>query len=216
MRHQAIGKLALMLGVLLIAAASAEASPVRYDDVVALATVAGQSGRPSVDLRMRQTATTGQQVASTKSTPAPDQKQSVVTPDLASAPAPSTSTPSLTGTEVAPQSPQGGNVETVDLGEVQGTVCDCGPIRIPGGFPKWPWLALGAVPFIFIHHGCDTQPSCDTGPCTQETPTPTPTPSVPEPATIFLLGTGLAAVAARARRAAARRTVNINNEATEV
>ncbi len=212
MRHQAIGKTALMLGVLFIAAASAEASPVRLDDVVALATVAGQSGRPSVDLRMRQSAGAGQQVASTRSAPAQDQKQSA-TPDVSSAPAPSTAAASLTGTEVAPQQPQGGNVETVDLGEIQGTVCDCGPIRIPGGFPKWPWLALGGIPFIFIHHGCDTQPCEQVPPCTV---TPCSTTTTPEPATIFLLGTGFAALGASARRAYARRLVKTNNEATEV
>ena len=214
MRHQAIGKIALMLSVFFIGAASAQASPIRYDDIFALATVVGQSGRPSVDLRMRsslrQSAGTAQQTASTKGTAAQEQKQSAAPDVVSSAPATSGSV-SLTSTEVAPQQPgQQTNIETVELGEVQGTICDCGAIRIPGGFPKWPLLALGAVPFFFIHQ-------CDTQPCETETPPPTPTPTppgVPEPATIFLLGTGLAAIGARARRAYSRRADEDHNEAT--
>ncbi len=197
-----------MLGVLFIAAASAQASPVRYDDVVALASVAGQSGRPSVDLRMRQSSAATQQTASNKGAASQDQKQPA-TPDATSAPATSPAT-SLTGTEIAPQQPQAGNVETVDLGEVQGTVCDCGPLPPLGHFPKWPWLALGGIPFLFIDHGCQTQPC-------EETPPPPPSPpQLPEPATIFLLGTGLAAVGARARRAYSRRNVNADEATGEV
>ncbi|MFL6227931.1 MAG: hypothetical protein ACJ741_04030, partial [Pyrinomonadaceae bacterium] len=169
MRHQAIIKVALMLAFLSIAAASAQASPVRYQDVFALASVAGQSGRPSVDLRMRplgqqQGGASTQQTASIKS---PDQKpSSVVVPDGASIPAASGSA-SLTGTEVAPPQPgQQTNVETVELGEVQGTICNCGDILVPGGgFPKWPLLALGAIPFFFINHGCDNGP-CEVIDCT--------------------------------------------------
>jgi hypothetical protein len=215
MRHQAIGKIALMLSVFFIGAASAQASPVRYGDIIAMATVAGQSGRPSVDLRMRpsgqQTAGSAQQTASTKGAPAQEQKQSNAPDITATTSAPATSnSASLTGTEVAPQQPaQPSNVETVNLGEVQGTICDCGAIRIPGGFPKWPLLALGGIPFLFINHGCDTTP------CEEVFPTPTPPPpGVPEPATIFLLGTGLAALGARARRSHAARTQN--DEAGEV
>jgi hypothetical protein len=200
-------KLALMLAVLLVAAASAQASPVRYDDIFALASVVGQSGRPSVDLRMRplsqQGGTSTQQTASIKSQ---DQKPSsapTIAPDGAGTPSASVS---LTGTEVAsPQTGQQTNVETVELGEVQGTICNCGDILVPGGgFPKWPLLALGAIPFFFIDHGCNTLP-CEEFP--PSTPTPTP-PSVPEPATIFLLGTGLLAVGARARRSYAARIMN--------
>jgi hypothetical protein len=199
-------KVALMLAVLLVAAASAQASPVRYNDIFALASVAGQSGRPSVDLRMRplsqQGGTSTQQTASIKSQ---DQKPSapIAAPDGAGTPSASGSV-SLTGTEVAPpQAGQQTNVETVELGEVQGTICNCGDILVPGGgFPKWPLLALGAIPFFFIDHGCDTFPC-------EETPPPTPTPpGVPEPATIFLLGTGLLAVGARARRSYTARLTN--------
>jgi hypothetical protein len=219
MKHQAIAKVALMLSVLFVGAASAQASPVRYDDIFALATVVGQSGHPSVDLRMRavgqQIGSATRQVASTNNGGnSQDQKTAAATTDTPSTPAASHSS-SLTGTEIAPpQTGQQSNVETVELGEVQGTICDCGPIPHVGGFPKWPLLALGAVPFFFIHQ-CDNAP-CDT---ITETPTPTPTTTpppttVPEPATIFLLGTGLLAVGARARRSYAVRPKN--DEAGEV
>jgi len=98
-------------------------------------------------------------------------------------------------------------VETISEGEVEGTICDCGEIFIAGGgFPKWPFLFLGAIPLAFIDHDCDT---CDTTvetptptptPTPPSTPTPTPTPQVPEPASLLLFGTGLAAASAGLRR----------------
>ena len=42
-------------------------------------------------------------------------------------------------------------VETIEEGEVEGTICDCGEIFIAGGaFPKWPFLFLAAVPVVFM------------------------------------------------------------------
>ena len=38
---------------------------------------------------------------------------------------------------------------------VEGTICDCGEILIPGGFPKWPLLFLAAIPLFFIDTGDD-------------------------------------------------------------
>jgi acyl-CoA hydrolase len=203
-----------MLSVLFIAAAaSAQASPVRYDDVFAMASVVGQSGRSSVDLRMRsfsqqQANTSTQQTASNRGTQ--DQKQTAApAPDGA----PSAPAGSLTGTVVAPPATgQQTTVETIELGEVQGTICDCGEILIPGGeFPLWPLLGLGAVPFFFIHK--DKTPPTEVFPT--PTPTTTPPPQVPEPATIFLLGTGLLAFGSGARRARARTSAK-NDAAGEV
>ena len=98
----------------------------------------------------------------------------------------------LSGVAVS-MDPQAG-VDVVDQGEVEGTICDCGEITVPGGgFPKWPLLFLAAIPFFFIH-GCD---DCDTPPPT--TPTP-PDEVIPEPASLLLFGTGLAAFGARWRK----------------
>jgi PEP-CTERM putative exosortase interaction domain len=116
-----------------------------------------------------------------------------------------TPTASLLGVEIKPQQQQVG-VEVVGDAIVEGTVCDCGEILVPGGVPKWPLIFLAAIPFIFIHNceDCDIIPTptcltCDT----IVTPTPTPTPpniTTPEPATLFLFGSGLLAFGAGLRR----------------
>ena len=93
--------------------------------------------------------------------------------------------------------PQAG-VDVVDQGEVEGTICDCGEITVPGGgIPKWPLLFLAAIPFFFLH-GCDD--------CETPTPpgTPPATPEIPEPASLLLFGSGLAAFGAGLRRRYAR------------
>jgi len=92
--------------------------------------------------------------------------------------------------------PQGG-VDVVDQGDVEGTICDCGEITVPGGgFPKWPLLFLAAIPFFFIGGCDDCEPSV--------TITPPPTPEIPEPASLLLFGSGLAAFGASLRRRYAR------------
>lgn len=103
--------------------------------------------------------------------------------------------------------PQGG-IDVVDQGDVEGTVCDCGEITVPGGgFPKWPLLFLAAIPFFFIH-GCD---DCDKPP----PPPSTPTPEIPEPASLLLFGSGLAAFGATLRRRHARAKLAAQIQTTE-
>jgi hypothetical protein len=112
-----------------------------------------------------------------------------------------TAAPSLVaGAEVAPQQPQG-EVQVFEQDNVDGTICDCGEIpAVGGGFPKWPFLFLAAIPLLFIHHHNRNNvcPTCNTCP-TCPTPTPTP-PQVPEPTSLLLFGSGIVALTTGARR----------------
>ena len=95
----------------------------------------------------------------------------------------------------------GTQVQTVDFGDVTGTVCDCGEIAPAGdattpgaaskGFPKFPLYALAVAPI-----------PCIIGLCSSEPPRPPDNPpDVPEPLTIATLAAGLAALSGlRARR----------------
>jgi hypothetical protein len=195
MRNRAISPVATILSVLVLAfvAIPAQAGPVAYSDVVH---VMGnlRSGGQSQELRLRSisqegtTPVNGALVSASKS--ATDASSSATTSEPTS----------LVSTT---QEGQQGSVEVIQEGDVTGTVCDCGEFIIPGGgFPKW--LVLGGVPLVCVLVDCtpDDEPECegpDCNPCVNCT-------TVPEPATIFLLGSGLAALGAKARRRYGRRT----------
>ena len=179
--QRGISRVTVLICLLFLTAVPTLADPVTYNQVVQ--TLSSPNGVP--DLRLNTLVNQDQGQKGTQQKGSGTQG--------------GTKTDSLvSGVTVTGQSQQIG-VETIAQGEVEGTICDCGEIFIAGGgFPKWPFLFLGAIPLAFIDHDCDT---CDT---TIETPTPTPTTPTPtptpEPASLFLLGTGLAAAGAGLRR----------------
>ena len=217
MRHQARRPIALTLGALLLAAVPAQAGPVEYRDVVAHSSPFGRGVGPSVDLRLRSfTQQQGKSAGQPASIAGIAQDTKTGTPvtsgEGAATVAPNTGG-SLTGVTVAPQDQQT-TVETIELGEVDGTLCDCGEIDIPGGgFPLWPLLGFAGIPLFFIP---EDNPPTDTppGPPTPPPPPPTPEP-IPEPATLLLFGSGLAALGAGARRRRAQKS-KIQQAAREV
>jgi PEP-CTERM motif len=194
-----------MLSFLVLTAGSAQANPIRFADVIAQAVATGTGDRQTFDLRLRTLPQDGRLGSTQPQTPA---STNTSNPDQTQTQTPTSGNGgSVTNTEVQTTPGQSGNVETVQVGDVTGTVCDCGEILIPGGhFPKLPFLALGGIPFFFINHH---------KPPTEEFPTPTPTPPTtptPEPTTLLLLGSGLVAIGAGARRRRARqlhRTVEL-------
>ena len=210
MRHQAIRTTALMLGVLLVAAVPTHAGTITFGDLVRTVGASGQL-RPASEARLRLGAQTGSVQAQSGSTQSgntsstPDQ-QAAGSQQTAPSGATSISTPASSDPTL---SQSGGKVETVDLGDVTGTVCDCGeipPVEIPkaGGFP---WWTLAGIPLICVSGVCfggDDTP--ETPPNTPPTGTPFDVPpQVPEPMSLLLFGSGLLAVGAGARRRRSRR-----------
>ncbi len=131
----------------------------------------------------------------------------------------------LSGVAVSSAKPDGG-VAIIE-GDVEGTICDCGEIMIPGGgFPKWPLLFLAAIPFFFIPRGAGdfntpapipptftTPPTAMTPPTSIIPPPPPPTAvPIPEPASLLLFGSGLAALGTgwRRRRAGGKQAAQVD------
>jgi hypothetical protein len=190
MRNRAISPVATILSVLVLAfvASPAQAGPVAYSDVVH---VMGnlRNGGQSQELRLRSVSQEGNAPVN----------GDVVSANKSATDISSTSEPtSLISTSTGLQEGQQGNVEVIQEGDVTGTVCDCGEFIIPGGgFPKW--LALGGIPLVCVLVDC-TPNDCEGPDCNPCVDCCVDCTTIPEPATIFLLGSGLAALGAKARR----------------
>ena len=191
MWRQAFRPTAAILSALMLCSAPALAGTVRFADVTS-----GGPARSAGDVRLRVASAAGQDTAAQQGPAASQtagQQPAGSTPESGRTAAPLSTDGTLTQSGA-------GQVETVDLGDVTGTVCDCGIIPdtvVPrGGFPWWPLLGGAIVPFLF--RGGDN-PDTPDNPTPNTTPTPPP-PAIPETATLLLFGTGLLAVGARARR----------------
>jgi len=197
-----------MLSLLLVAAIPAHAEGLRVSDV---AQVLVNSGNTS-QLRLRAVSQTSNlAVSGTVARQDPSNPQA----------AGGTSQPTDASAQgTISQDPSAPNIETIELGDVTGSVCDCGEILGPvlpgkGGFPLYPLFALGAIPLAFLDFGDDEETRV-VEPPPPPTPTPTPETPIPEPATLLLLGSGLAAVGAGARRRRREQQAQESGEQTVV
>ncbi|PYS32541.1 MAG: hypothetical protein DMF75_11700 [Acidobacteria bacterium] len=202
MRTRFFRPIGTMLSLLLLIAVPAQASPIKFADVV---NVMGDLQNGGQFQRLRLRAVVQEPTASGTSGTAATPSLGSVAPAVAgdgqsTAASVGTSTeavaPSLvSGTEVAPQQQQT-DVQVFEQDQVDGTICDCGEIpSVGGGFPKWPFLAL--IPLICLTGVCHHHHKVPPPPVL---PTPTPTPPIPEPASLFLFGSGIVALSAGARR----------------
>lgn len=213
MTSRAFRPIAVMLSILLLAGAPTNAAPVAISEVIQ---VLGSYQNPP-ELRLR-SVTQHSSLVNEGDEPSPvasAEQQSAAggvaeVPDTSTAnSAASDSADTLLSGVAVSADPQGG-VDVVDQGDVEGTICDCGEITVPGGgFPKWPLLFLAAIPFFFIHGSRAKLPPPVT------TPTPPGTPEIPEPASLLLFGSGLAAFGASLRRRHARGKLAVQLQTTE-
>ena len=180
-----------LLCIPILTAAPVLAEPIKINQVVQTLT----SSQGTVDLRIKTLASQDPVSSGTKS----GTQQGGPRSESAAGPQGGTKGDSLLSGVIVASDPQKFDVEVIEEGEVEGTICDCGQLLVAAAsFPKWSFLFLAAVPLAFINQ-CD---ECNLPP--NSTPTPTPpanesTPT-PEPASLLLFGTGLLIAGAGLRR----------------
>jgi len=206
MRHRAFRSIAAILSILILTGVPAQAGPILINQVVQ-----ALGNQNALELRL----------------PAVSRNSPASTTGVRTSVQPSTSNVLLYGSlnddtmqsgVVAIKSDPLKTVQVIDEGNVDGTVCDCGEITVPGGaVPKWPLLFLAAIPLFFIH-GCDVCDSSTSTPPLLPLPNPTlviPPPGVPEPASLILFCSGLAAVSGVMRRRRAKNRIAELIQATD-
>jgi hypothetical protein len=198
----------IVASLLLLVAVPTQASPIKFADVVNVMGDLEKGGQTSqLRLRVSQDPTAplsaqnrNSESSTTSTAPVTDGSAVDASNALATTENSNSSSSLVAGTDLAAQTPQG-DVQVFDQDQVNGTICDCGEIpAVGGGFPKWPFLLL--IPLVCVTGICSHHHK-ECHDCNNECvscPTPTPTPNVPEPASLLLLGSGITALAAGARR----------------
>jgi len=215
MMSRAFRTIAASLSILLLCGAPTHAAPVAISEVIQV--LGNYQNPPELRLRSVSQSTNSLVDEGTGPSPVASAAQESAAGDVTDIPDATTPDPVTSDSAdtllagVAVSADPQANVDVVDQGDVEGTICDCGEITVPGGgFPKWPLLFLAAIPFFFIH-GCN---HCAT-PTPITTPTPPGTPEIPEPASLLLFGTGLAAFGAGLRRRYAKAKLAAPMQTTE-
>lgn len=211
MRNRAFRSIAAILSILLLTGVPTQAAPIVVSDVIQVLS----NYQNPLELRLRSVSQNSASLASAlKGSVQSSLRQSVIDGSL------EISDPTIGGPiGLMPDSLLAGlamdsDPQTIDViaqGDVEGTICDCGEITVPGGgWPKWPLLFLAAIPFFFIHacEDCEQLPP-------PSTPPPPPPSQFPEPASLLLFGTGLAAFGAGLRRRYSRSRLMAQIRATK-
>jgi hypothetical protein len=208
MRSRAFRPIATILSLLLMAAVPVHASPLTFADVVH---VMGnmQNGGQNPQLRLRtvqQQGTTPTSGTNTTTTQTPSSGGTTTSGGNRNTNTAGGTEPSslIQGTQTpTTQTPK---VEVVQQGDIEGTICDCGEVRLPAGHFPWWWLA--GIPAVCLTGICTKdKPKCEGPGCTVTQCIPKAgedancqTTTIPEPASLLLFGSGLAALGAGARR----------------